>query len=96
MFLPGRGLVLRCNYRAHAGMMIGPQTALAQGKLQHIPKILSHRMPFPKAGSPAGAAKTSPATGRTRAFAGHCSVLMADMFSDGRSGEGPLAPQQDK
>ena len=38
MFLPGLGILRRCNYRAHAGMMIGPETWLARGKLQYIPR----------------------------------------------------------
>lgn len=38
MFLPGLGILHRCNYRAHAGMMIGPETRLAWGKLQYIPR----------------------------------------------------------
>lgn len=57
---------------------------------------------FSESWEPRRRCQNIPATGRTRAFAGHvqrcsdCSVLMADMFNDGRSGEGPLAPQQDK
>lgn len=37
MFLPGLSILHCCNYRAHTGMMIGPETELAQGKLQYIP-----------------------------------------------------------
>lgn len=38
MFLPGSVILRCCNYRAHTGMMIGPETSLARGKLQYIPR----------------------------------------------------------
>lgn len=38
MFLPGSGKLHCCNYRARTAMMIGPETLLARGKLQYIPR----------------------------------------------------------
>ena len=58
MFLPGLGILHCCNYRAHTGMMIGPETGVARGQITVHLQILGRRVPF-KARSPAGAAKTS-------------------------------------
>lgn len=38
MFFSGLGILHCRNYRAHTGMMIGPDTLLAWGKLQYIPR----------------------------------------------------------
>lgn len=58
MFFPGSGILHCCNYRAHTGMMIGPDTLLALGQITVHPQILRHYMPF-KTQSPTGATKTS-------------------------------------
>lgn len=45
VFLPGSGILHWSNYRVCTGMMIGPATLLARGKLQYV-LILRHHMPF--------------------------------------------------
>lgn len=59
MFLPGFGILRRCNYRAHTGMMIGLETEVARGKLQYILRYSLGAACFFKALSPAGATQIS-------------------------------------
>lgn len=104
MFLPGPGILHCCNYRARTGMMIGPETSLARGKLQYIPRYPG-KTDISK--SPTGAAETSQQTvlgqgpgakgsrwSRSRLPWLH--IVMADVRNDSCLGRRPLALQEDK
>lgn len=89
------------NYRAHTGMMIGPEMGLAQGKLQYIPRYSSITCLL-ESSEPSGATETSSpweelSSGQS-VYTDHpkLCILMADVNDDGCLGGGPVVPQDEK